>query len=79
MEQSIYYVYAYDKIWKDWMCCECMTHREALMVRDKWESFTDRNRVEISDTLYTRRKATMYEVSETGWIRLKREESNESK
>jgi hypothetical protein len=49
-----------------------MTHREALMVRDKWESFTDRNRVEISDTLYTRRKPSMY-VVEDGYISKKKD------
>lgn len=68
----MYYVYAYDKIWKDWMCCECRTHRDALRVRDKWESFSDRRSVTIEDCLYTRRKATMYEVAGDGSIIRKR-------
>lgn len=56
----MYYVYAYDKIWKDWMCCECSTYEEAMFVRDKWESFSDRNRVCIESarnwTIITCRK-----------------------
>jgi hypothetical protein len=68
----MYYVYAYDKIWKDWICCECKRHVEALRVQAKWESFSDRRSVTIEDCLYTRRKATMYEVSEDGSIILKK-------
>ena len=67
-----YYVYAYDKAWKDWVCCECKTFHEAEMVRDKWESFTDRNKVDIEFTLRPRTKATMYRVSEYGTIVLKK-------
>ena len=63
---NMYYVYAYDKIWKDWMCCECSTYEEAKFVRDKWESFSDRNRVTIENGL-RKRRASMY-VIEDGWI-----------
>lgn len=72
--EEMYYVYAYDKIWKDWICCECKSIREAIYVKTKWEGFKDRKNVGIETFINPSRKATMYEVRETGWIGLKKEE-----
>lgn len=64
------YVYAYDNVWKDWMCCQCQNLREACYVENRWNSFNDRSRVSIEIDLIPERKATMYEVRKGGWIGL---------
>lgn len=69
---SRFYVYAYDKIWKDWICCECKNVREAITVKNKWEGFKDRKNVEIETFINPRRNPTMYEVTENGTIVLKK-------
>ena len=70
--ESRYYVFAYDKVWKDWICCECKTVQEAIRVRSKWLCFKDRKNVEIETFINPRRKPTMYEVTENGTIVLKK-------
>jgi hypothetical protein len=67
------YVYAHDRIWKDWVCCECKDWDEAEMVFNKWSSFKDRTRVEMSEKEYPRKSSGVrYKVTDDGSIVLKR-------